>query len=219
MGTQVLYPQDYFITPTPAPFSHRSNRYGYNNRAVTSRYHRKPATRPGLKKPVAVSSYQPEASAVLKRSSVDDSVTGKRSGLAVEKVTILRRGKSLDSVKIDTYAGSAAFGLSPSPSALPLPSFLLKKQLPVTVDDSATRDLRRLLRLNWWVRVKPEKITICWPTSTCIGYRNYASGFKFWPIVNFLNERVDLKLRVIGYKPCVSSILCSFAKVNVKLGL
>ncbi|AES91747.2 hypothetical protein MTR_4g118490 [Medicago truncatula] len=117
MGTQVLYPQDYFITPTPAPFSHRSNRYGYNNRAVTSRYHRKP-------------------------------VTGKSSGLAVEKVTILRRGKSLDSVKIDTYAGSAAFGLSPSPSALPLPSFLMKKQLAVTVDDSATRDLRRLLRLN-----------------------------------------------------------------------
>jgi len=144
MGTQVLYPQDYFITPAPAPapapFSHRSSHYGYNNRAVTSRYHRKPVTRPEPKKP--------ESASVLKRSSVDDSVTGKSSGSAVEKVTILRRGKSLDSVKIDTYAGSAAFGVSPSPSALPLPSFLMKKQLAVTVDDSATRDLRRLLRLD-----------------------------------------------------------------------
>ncbi|KAL1358409.1 hypothetical protein HN51_003685 [Arachis hypogaea] len=53
----------------------------------------------------------------------------------------------------DVYAGSA-FSVSPSPSALPLPSFG-KKQLQrpspavaVAVDDSATRDLRRLLRLE-----------------------------------------------------------------------
>ncbi|KAF5736904.1 hypothetical protein HS088_TW14G01059 [Tripterygium wilfordii] len=45
----------------------------------------------------------------------------------------------------DVYAGSA-FAMSPSPSSLPLPSFSKKKQL--TVDDSATRDLRRLLRLD-----------------------------------------------------------------------
>ncbi|KAK9288192.1 hypothetical protein L1049_016641 [Liquidambar formosana] len=44
------------------------------------------------------------------------------------------------------YAGSA-FSLSPSPSSLPLPSFSKKKQ-PIVVDDSATRDLRRLLRLD-----------------------------------------------------------------------
>ncbi|CAN1274678.1 hypothetical protein LINPERPRIM_LOCUS15472 [Linum perenne] len=44
------------------------------------------------------------------------------------------------------YAGSA-FAVSPSPSALPLPSFSKKKQ--VSVDDSATRDLRRLLRLDF----------------------------------------------------------------------
>ncbi|CAI0466554.1 unnamed protein product [Linum tenue] len=46
--------------------------------------------------------------------------------------------------KCDVYAGSA-FAMSPAPSALPLPSFS-KKQ--VSVDDSATRDLRRLLRLD-----------------------------------------------------------------------
>lgn len=140
MGTQVLYPQEYFFIPTPASFSHQRNHYGYsNNRAVTSRSYRKPVTRPDLKKR--------DTALVLKRSSADDSVTGKSR----EKVTILRRGKSLDSsleaVKSDKYAGSA-FSVSPSPSALPLPSFLTKKQFSATVDDSATRDLRRLLRLD-----------------------------------------------------------------------
>lgn len=140
MGTQVLYPQEYFFIPTPASFSHQRNYYGYsNNRAVTSRSYRKPVTRPDLKKR--------DTTLVLKRSSADDSVTGKSR----EKVTILRRGKSLDSsleaVKSDKYAGSA-FSVSPSPSALPLPSFLMKKQFSATVDDSATRDLRRLLRLD-----------------------------------------------------------------------
>jgi len=47
----------------------------------------------------------------------------------------------------DMYAGSA-FSVSPSPESLPLPSFSKKKQVPETVDDSATRDLRRLLRLE-----------------------------------------------------------------------
>ncbi|KAG6428088.1 hypothetical protein SASPL_112337 [Salvia splendens] len=43
------------------------------------------------------------------------------------------------------YAGSA-FSLSPSPRSLPLPSFFNKKLNPS--DDPATRDLRRLLRLD-----------------------------------------------------------------------
>jgi hypothetical protein len=51
----------------------------------------------------------------------------------------------------DGYAGSA-FSLSPSPRSLPLPSFFNKKQqnngISKPVDDSATRDLRRLLRLD-----------------------------------------------------------------------
>lgn len=46
------------------------------------------------------------------------------------------------------YAGSA-FAVSPEPSSLPLPSFSKKKKKQVLlVDDSATRDLRRLLRLD-----------------------------------------------------------------------
>jgi hypothetical protein len=49
--------------------------------------------------------------------------------------------------KTDVYAGSA-FAMSPAPSSLPLPSFSKKKQVLAIVDDSATRDLRRLLRLD-----------------------------------------------------------------------
>jgi len=51
------------------------------------------------------------------------------------------------SCRTDMYAGSA-FSMSPSPRALPLPSFFNKKQVSNVVEDSATRDLRRLLRLD-----------------------------------------------------------------------
>lgn len=47
----------------------------------------------------------------------------------------------------DMYAGSA-FSMSRSPSSLPLPSFFNKKEGAKCADDSATRDLRRLLRLD-----------------------------------------------------------------------
>lgn len=48
----------------------------------------------------------------------------------------------------NVYAGSVC-SLSPSPNSLPLPSFFNKKrQNASTVNDSATRDLRRLLRLD-----------------------------------------------------------------------
>lgn len=160
MGTQVLQPQDCLIKrigAPPAAFSYPgssasycNNYYYSSNRVATSRSHRKPVTRSDPRKRTAVSSGQPEAAPVSKKSSADDSVVARSSGLDVEKVTILRRGQSLDSslvaVKSDMYAGSAV--VSPSPSALPLPSFFTKKQLPATFDNSATRDLRRLLRLE-----------------------------------------------------------------------
>ena len=99
---------------------------------------------------------------MIKRSSSDDLKTVRSSenknDLVTEKVIILRRGESLDSKikkerrvapgsmtgKCDVYAGSA-FAVSPEPSSLPLPSFF-KKQF--SVDDSATRDIKRLLRLE-----------------------------------------------------------------------
>ncbi|KAK7264561.1 hypothetical protein RJT34_32170 [Clitoria ternatea] len=162
MGTQVLRPQDClaerFSAPPEAFYRRRcagnycNNYYYYHNNnnnhhAVTSKSLRKPVTRPDHKKRVPVGSFQPLA-AELKRSSSDDSRITRSSAVAAEKVMILRRGQSLDSaVKSDVYAGSA-FAVSPSPSALPLPSFSTKKGVPAAFDDSATRDLRRLLRLE-----------------------------------------------------------------------
>ncbi|KAG4948703.1 hypothetical protein AAZX31_15G095700 [Glycine max] len=172
MGTEVLRPQDCFthrIAVPPAGFSRRRTSGTHNNNYF--RGTRKPVTRPEQRKRV-----------VEKRPSFDDS---RFSRLEMEKVTILRRGESLDSklktgalkkegdnlVVVGTqrlgpdpdmvqkqirivdfrsgrqvYAGSA-FSVSPSPTALPLPSFS-KKQPAVAVADSATRDLRRLLRLE-----------------------------------------------------------------------
>ncbi|KAJ1395157.1 Proline-rich nuclear receptor coactivator motif [Sesbania bispinosa] len=138
MGTQVLHPQDCLIERIRAPPA------GFPAGEVP------PATRPDQRNRVAVSYGQPESVSVSKRSSADDSRMGRSSSLASEKVTILRRGQSLDSsmaVRSDVYAGSA-FAVSPSPSALPLPSFSTKKQSSAAFDDSATRDLRRLLRLE-----------------------------------------------------------------------
>lgn len=96
------------------------------------------------------------------------------AGIVMGQVTILRRGESLDSLipvtrkigpvqpemmspkqirvglsSADVYAGSA-FSNSPSPRALPLPSFFNKKHDDFkSFDDFATRDLRRLLRLEY----------------------------------------------------------------------
>lgn len=47
----------------------------------------------------------------------------------------------------DVYAGSA-FSQSPSPSSLPLPTFSRRREGLAVVDDTATRDLRRLLRIG-----------------------------------------------------------------------
>ncbi|RLN24309.1 uncharacterized protein C2845_PM07G12070 [Panicum miliaceum] len=50
----------------------------------------------------------------------------------------------------EVYAGPA-FSTSPEPSALPLPQFPVKKAaaaVDLLVDDAATRDLRRILRLE-----------------------------------------------------------------------
>jgi hypothetical protein len=199
MGTEVLRPQDCLIgrirDPHPAVFHRRRRYYGNANPSYVSnpRSSRKPAVRsekPDQRKRFVASQSEPSVS---KRSgSTDDSKTERRS-LSMEKVTILRRGESLDSKiksealrkegdglvvlgterlgpdhpemvpkqirvadlrlsppvtrKCDMYAGSA-FAMSPEPSSLPFPSFSKKKQVSAIVDDSATRDLRRLLRLD-----------------------------------------------------------------------
>ncbi|KAK7348180.1 hypothetical protein VNO80_22730 [Phaseolus coccineus] len=157
MATQILRPHDCLVERIRAPppeFSHRRsstnhcNYYYYNNHVATSRSCRKPFTRPDQRKRPAPASGLPVVadSAALRRSSSDYPRVARSHGL--EKVTILRRGQSIDSaVKSDVYAGSA-FAVSPSPNALPLPSFPTKKNSSAAFDDSATRDLRRLLRLE-----------------------------------------------------------------------
>ncbi|KAJ0033889.1 hypothetical protein Pint_24985 [Pistacia integerrima] len=75
---------------------------------------------------------------MIKRSNSDDLKTIPRS----KKERTVAPGRMTG--KCDVYAGSA-FAVSPEPSSLPLPSFF-KKQ--ISVDDSATRDIKRLLRLE-----------------------------------------------------------------------
>ncbi|XP_010548893.1 PREDICTED: uncharacterized protein LOC104820224 [Tarenaya hassleriana] len=151
MVTEVLRPQNCLvdrIRNSPAVFQHRRNS------------HRKPPSRPDQRR----------------RFGSDDAkkaITESADDLSTEKVTILRRGESLDSkiyrekspsnnddgiaapkpsetaVGDDIYAGSAISVVSPAPSSLPFPSFWRKNNSQVVpVDDSATRDLRRLLRLE-----------------------------------------------------------------------
>ncbi|XP_022843951.1 uncharacterized protein LOC111367359 [Olea europaea var. sylvestris] len=86
-----------------------------------------------------------------KQSPVDDMVVygtgriGPESPEMVPKqIRMVGRGVS------DIYAGSA-FSMSPSPRSLPVPSFFNNKRQDSArkvFDDSATRDLRRLLRLE-----------------------------------------------------------------------
>jgi hypothetical protein len=49
---------------------------------------------------------------------------------------------------VELYAGPAFSGASPEPSSLPLPQFPFQKAVAPAVNDAATRDLRRLLRLE-----------------------------------------------------------------------
>ncbi|KAI6683899.1 hypothetical protein NL676_029812 [Syzygium grande] len=189
MATEVLRPQDCLIRrigslrrPSPPE----------GLQLWQLQQQQQPAAKPEAQRKRFVAA-QPEPSTSISRSSSDDLRHARSSsGLVMEKVTILRRGESLDSKiksqvseaaaassglvvcdgtqrlgpdpvmvpkqvrmvdlrspaaarRCDVYAGSA-FAVSPEPSSLPLPSFSKKKH--VSFDDSATRDLRRLLRLD-----------------------------------------------------------------------
>ncbi|XAR54603.1 hypothetical protein NMG60_11029819 [Bertholletia excelsa] len=83
------------------------------------------------------------------RLGPDPQIVPKQIRMAAIKSALLSPPATISSDRPDVYAGSA-FSMSPSPSSLPLPSFFSKKQFSrVAVDgDSATRDLRRLLRLD-----------------------------------------------------------------------
>ncbi|KAK4795669.1 hypothetical protein SAY86_027995 [Trapa natans] len=178
MGTELLRPQDCLtegIKVSPAVFPRRRT-CNYGNSYSNPRFNHRPPNRKQQVQVARPEQRQRAASeqAMPKRSSSDDLRAASRSGVVMEKVISLRRGESLDSnlggeaglrkdggelaprqvrtaefrspVGCDVYAGSA-FAVSPEPSSLPLPSFS-KKKLAARVDDCATRDLRRLLRLD-----------------------------------------------------------------------
>ncbi|GKU85603.1 hypothetical protein SLEP1_g248 [Rubroshorea leprosula] len=169
MGTEILRRQDCLfdrLRLSPAACSHRRHG-GYNYNA---RFNRKPVRSEQRKRS--------EPTICKRSSSVDDMKTVRNNLVVEKVITVrrgessglrIRNGKSLKRKadrlvpnleivpreirivdirfpqKTDVYAGSA-FVVSPAPSSLPLPSFSTKKQAQVY--NSATRDLRRLLRLD-----------------------------------------------------------------------
>ncbi|KAJ6904054.1 hypothetical protein NC651_021259 [Populus alba x Populus x berolinensis] len=186
MGTEVLRPQDCLTERTRvSPCRRRNYYYGNGN----GKFNRKPTAVRSDRSDQRKKQSEPSVS----KKSRSDKNNSSNNNKVMEKVTILRRGESLDSkiksseteqgngadlvvtstdrlgpdpkmvskqIRIgdprspvagnvagngDIYAGSA-FSVSPPPSSLPLPLFSKKNHL--SVDDSATRDLRRLLRLD-----------------------------------------------------------------------
>ncbi|CAI9776281.1 unnamed protein product [Fraxinus pennsylvanica] len=199
MGTEVLRPQDCLVERcrvSPAGFYRRRNFSGYGISIANTKqqhgggYYKKAVVRPEQKKKF-------NGNGMYKKSWSSEDLKSRHTaaldGIVKGKLTILRRGESVDSVTkmknkaksqqnrtpvdnlatfespamtpkqirvvppaeaADMYAGSA-FSMSPSPRALPLPSFFNNKKkkqeddgYAKLFDDSATRDLRRLLRLE-----------------------------------------------------------------------
>lgn len=219
MGTEILRPQDCLIERIrvpPAAISRRRSYANYcnhfNNYAQNSRSSRKPVTKP--ERPDQRRRYVPSqpitVTSIPRRSSTDDLRMARSSGMVREKVATLRRSDSLDSrmasealtkkegYKISVcpdqsmYAGSA-FAVSPSPSALPLPSFSKKKKASEVVHDSATRNLRRLLRLEWYDGGPEVRIVIGsgqeYPLRSSPNLSNLHRIFSFFKLLLDLRRR------------------------------
>jgi len=95
----------------------------------------------------SLTNQKPKAAAVSpnrRQKPVDDLAVIGTGRIGPESPQMLPRQIRTGGGPVDMYAGAAAFSMSPSPRALPLPSFFSNKQ----VDDPASRDLRRLLRLE-----------------------------------------------------------------------
>ncbi|XP_042449100.1 uncharacterized protein LOC122034027 [Zingiber officinale] len=127
MGTEVVRPHDCLLRRTRNPSSRRV--VGRRNDSMKEAKPRKrEATLAGFR---------------------SECVSGRmaRDGAALREV----RAKTFSTTPRDVYAGSAC-ALSPSPRALPLPRFSRRKEESpagaTSVDPFATRDLRRLLRLE-----------------------------------------------------------------------
>lgn len=171
MGTEVLWPQDLFNQRLRGPHAssssstfHRRRNFRANGNLVDNNNKRPQGN--SRKKKSGDHDVQPVT--LLRRGESLDSLISKRKTTGKTKIRVsepvddlailgtARIGPESPEMRIHlpVYAGSA-FALSPSPTALPLPSFFSKKQQqneavstgnPDT--DLATRNLRRLLRLN-----------------------------------------------------------------------
>ncbi|KAK1351783.1 Proline-rich nuclear receptor coactivator [Heracleum sosnowskyi] len=169
MGTEVLRPQD-CIRDSPAIFNHRKNYYRNGVPKVNRKTVRsvKPENRrksPEPKKSASdddLKSRNPKIVlgqvTILRRGeSLDTKVKSSDTKQISKEMTVYGTGRLGPDPKMvtkqvrfglpDTYAGSAFF-TSPAPSALPLPSFFKKDGAKAVDDSEATRDLRRLLRLD-----------------------------------------------------------------------
>lgn len=172
MGTEVLRPQD-CIREAPAIFHHRKSYSGYGNnvpkvnrkqvRSVRPEQRRKS---PDLKRSATDDDFKSKNSkivlgqvTILRRGESLDTKIKANQKKSSGDVTVYGTGRLGPDPKLvpkqvrfglDTYAGSA-FSMSPAPSSLPLPSFFNKKDnggVKAVDDLAATRDLRRLLRLE-----------------------------------------------------------------------
>ncbi|WOH12928.1 hypothetical protein DCAR_0832437 [Daucus carota subsp. sativus] len=134
MGTEVLRSQD-IIREAPASFHHRKTYHGYGNSG------------PKVNRKQVRPEHRRNSPAPRKSEMLGQLVILKRGEALGAKI---KAGPDPKQVRLgvqDTYAGSA-FSMSPSPSSLPLPTFFTKGGVKAVDDSAATRDLRRLLRLD-----------------------------------------------------------------------
>ncbi|XP_047948803.1 uncharacterized protein LOC125194589 [Salvia hispanica] len=166
MGTEVLYSQDLLaqrLHIAPPHFHHRRNfssQANFSNSVVNRRScsnnNRKTFPQSDKRKSNEAKGARKEGGGVriMRRGQSLSCISAKLSGgdarsvspPAADDMTVGRmRPERMPLPLLEVYAGSA-FSLSPSPRSLPLPSFFNKNLNPS--DDPATRDLRRLLRLD-----------------------------------------------------------------------
>ncbi|CAL9054493.1 uncharacterized protein LOC135675410 [Musa acuminata AAA Group] len=165
MGTEVLRPQDCLVRPSPTLRNHKPLR---RRRDASPKEPAKPRSLAGAARlamgRVTILRRGESLEAMMAKkgeptstpvADLDRAVLGAEP-LGPDPATIPREFRLLPPVAApllpDDMDAATGFVLSPSPRALPLPRFSRRKEgSPATaavVDCSATRDLRRLLRLE-----------------------------------------------------------------------
>ncbi|XP_074576294.1 uncharacterized protein LOC141832819 [Curcuma longa] len=163
MGTEVLRPQDCLLRPSPALRNSRPQpppRQLRRRREGSPKQPGKPSLTMGqvtiLRRGESLPAAQPkgggadrpaDASVVWDPAVFDVERLGPDPAFIPKQIRLKPPAPEAATQARDEYAGSA-FHLSPSPRALPLPTFSRAKEAPPAVDSFATKDLRRLLRLE-----------------------------------------------------------------------